>query len=41
MYEFIRQFAPHLTRELVDSALSCHSRDEVEALFADIELPVL
>src|SRR5690606_5332577 len=41
MYEFIRQFAPHLTRDLVDSALSCHSRDEVEALFADIELPVL
>ena len=41
MYEFMREFAPHLTRELVDSALACHSRDEVEALFADIELPVL
>lgn len=41
MYEFIRQFAPHLTRELVDSALACHNRDEVEALFAGIELPVL
>jgi LysR family cys regulon transcriptional activator len=40
MYEFIQQFAPHLTRELVDKAVSCHSHDELESLFEHIELPV-
>src|SRR5690606_39589916 len=40
MYEFMREFAPHLTRELVDKAVHCHSRDELDALFAGIELPV-
>ena len=41
MYEFIREFAPHLSRELVDRAVACHGRDELEALFSGIELPVL
>jgi len=40
MYEFMREFAPHLTREVVDQAVRCHSKDELEALFTDIELPV-
>ena len=40
MYEFVREFAPHLTRELVDRAVACHSHDELDTLFADIELPV-
>jgi LysR family cys regulon transcriptional activator len=40
MYEFMREFAPHLTRDLVDKAVHCHSRDELDALFAGIELPV-
>ena len=40
MYEFMREFAPHLTRDLVDKAVRCHSRDELDALFAGIELPV-
>lgn len=39
MYDFIRQFAPHLTRELVEQAIAAKSREEVEMLFADIELP--
>ncbi|USD19719.1 HTH-type transcriptional regulator CysB [Microbulbifer variabilis] len=40
MYDFIQQFAPHLTRELVDQAAHATSRAEVDALFADTELPV-
>ncbi|MCK0536416.1 HTH-type transcriptional regulator CysB [Alcanivorax quisquiliarum] len=41
MYQFINEFAPHLTRELVDSAVACQNRDELATLFADIPLPVL
>ena len=41
MYQFINEFAPHLTRELVDSAVACQNRDELARLFADIPLPVL
>ncbi len=41
MYEFIECFAPHLTRERVDAAFACQSKSEVDALFADIELPVV
>ncbi|AWF81714.1 HTH-type transcriptional regulator CysB [Microbulbifer sp. A4B17] len=40
MYEFIQQFAPHLSRELIDQAAQATSRSEVDALFADMELPV-
>ncbi|MDF1820854.1 MAG: HTH-type transcriptional regulator CysB [Alcanivoracaceae bacterium] len=40
MYEFMRAFAPHLSRELVEAAVKCSSRDELDALFADIDLPV-
>jgi len=40
MYEFMREFAPHLSRELVDSAVRSHSREELDQLFVDIELPV-
>ena len=40
MYEFIENFAPHLTKEVVDQAFASHSRAELDALFADIELPV-
>ena len=40
MYEFMREFAPHLTRELVDEAVRCHNKEELEALFAGIDLPV-
>jgi LysR family cys regulon transcriptional activator len=39
MYEFIRSFAPHLTKDLVIEAMSAGGRQEVEALFSDIELP--
>ncbi|QIL89151.1 HTH-type transcriptional regulator CysB [Microbulbifer harenosus] len=40
MYEFIQQFAPHLTRELVDEAAQASSRAEVDELFSHLELPV-
>ncbi|MFI2809870.1 MULTISPECIES: HTH-type transcriptional regulator CysB [Microbulbifer] len=40
MYEFIQQFAPHLTRELVDQAAHASSRAELDELFANLELPV-
>lgn len=39
MYDFIRYFAPHLERELVDEAIATTARDDFEALFAGIELP--
>lgn len=40
MYEFIEDFAPHLTREVVQEAFSCHSKAELEELFAAVSLPV-
>lgn len=41
MYEFIRQFAPHLTKEIVDEAYHLHShKHELDELFSSIELPV-
>jgi LysR family cys regulon transcriptional activator len=39
MYEFIEQFAPHLTQETVDKALSCTTKIELESMFSDIHLP--
>ncbi|MCC6201935.1 MAG: HTH-type transcriptional regulator CysB [Gammaproteobacteria bacterium] len=40
MYDFIGLFAPHLTRQRIDQAVSC-SKEEIDALFQDIELPYL
>ena len=40
MYEFIQQFAPHLTRELVDQAAHATSRAELDEIFADVDLPI-
>ncbi len=41
MYEFIELFAPHLTRDVVEEAFARHSKTELDALFADLELPTL
>lgn len=41
MYEFIECFAPHLTRERVAEAFDRQSKNEVEELFSDVELPVV
>ena len=40
MYDFVELFAPHLSAELVDKAYQCQSKNDLEALFADIELPM-
>ncbi|MFO1417568.1 MAG: HTH-type transcriptional regulator CysB [Methylotetracoccus sp.] len=39
MYDFIRLFAPHLSRELVDQAVALRERRDIEELFSGIELP--
>lgn len=39
MYEFIELFAPHLDKALVDEALNTRKNDEIEQLFAGVELP--
>ncbi|MYL23879.1 HTH-type transcriptional regulator CysB [Halomonas alkaliantarctica] len=38
MYDFLERFAPHLTRDRVDSALTAGPRHE-QALFNEVELP--
>ena len=40
MYDFIEDFAPHLTRDVVQEAFACHSRTELDELFSHLELPV-
>lgn len=39
MYDFIHRFAPHLTRDVVDTAVALRSNDEIEMMFRDIKLP--
>ncbi|CAA0118750.1 HTH-type transcriptional regulator CysB [Halioglobus japonicus] len=40
MYEFIEDFAPHLSRDLVSDAFGCHTKAELAELFSHLELPV-
>ncbi|MDN3610541.1 HTH-type transcriptional regulator CysB [Vibrio ostreicida] len=40
MFDFMERFAPHLTRPVVEQALSLKSSVEIEKMFKDIELPV-
>ncbi|MGG2142377.1 HTH-type transcriptional regulator CysB [Symbiopectobacterium sp. RP] len=40
MYDFIQRFAPHITRDVVDSAIALRSNEEIEAMFKGITLPV-
>lgn len=39
MYEFIELFAPHLNRDIVTQAFQLQSREELDELFSNIELP--
>ena len=39
MYEFIRLFAPHMTRKLVDQALRARDAAGVEAIFSGVQVP--
>ena len=40
MYEFIEDFAPHLTRDVVQEAFACTTKANLEELFSHLELPV-
>ncbi|MCB1688215.1 MAG: HTH-type transcriptional regulator CysB [Halioglobus sp.] len=40
MYEFIEDFAPHLSRDLVTDAFGCQTKAELADLFSHLELPV-
>jgi LysR family cys regulon transcriptional activator len=39
MYEFLKLFAPHLTRRLVDQSVRAAGPEEVAELFTDVRLP--
>ena len=39
MYDFIQEFAPHLTRDVVQDAIQRHNKAEVDELFANVQLP--
>lgn len=41
MYDFIKGFAPHLTRERVDEAIQAHARGELSRVFEGMALPCL
>jgi LysR family cys regulon transcriptional activator len=38
-YRFIERFAPHLTKAVIEEAMSCHSRHELDELFKNTPLP--
>ena len=40
MYDFLKAFAPHLNRRLVDLAIRANTPEELAAVFADVALPV-
>ncbi|QSA99021.1 HTH-type transcriptional regulator CysB [Methylococcus sp. EFPC2] len=40
IFDFIELFAPHLTRNLVEEAISLREKHEVDELFSHVELPV-
>ncbi|PPI88159.1 HTH-type transcriptional regulator CysB [Candidatus Pantoea edessiphila] len=39
MYDFIQRFAPHLTRDVVDNAVSLRSNDDIEMMLKEKILP--
>ncbi|MFS1538684.1 MAG: HTH-type transcriptional regulator CysB [Candidatus Phlomobacter fragariae] len=41
MYDFIWRFAPHLTPDVVDKAISLRSNEEIEDMFKEIQLPTI
>jgi LysR family cys regulon transcriptional activator len=40
MYDFLQLLAPHLTRRMVERAVSCRTQHEVDALFEKVPLPI-
>jgi len=39
MYDFIQQFAPHLTKDVIQEAINRHNKAEVDELFSSVQLP--
>jgi LysR family cys regulon transcriptional activator len=39
MYDFMQRFAPHLSKDIVDKAIACSNKSEVDSLFETIVLP--
>ena len=40
MYDFMQLLAPHLNKRLIDRASNAQSQEEVDTLFAEVQLPV-
>ena len=40
MYEFIRQFAPHLSHQIVEYCANSQSKQGLEDIFSEIDLPI-
>lgn len=40
MFDFVERFAPHLTRPVVEQAISLKNNQEIDEMFKDIVLPV-
>ncbi|HAS15162.1 MAG TPA: transcriptional regulator CysB, partial [Idiomarina abyssalis] len=40
MYDFIENFAPHLTREQVQKATQLKTQEEIDKLFENCSLPM-
>jgi LysR family transcriptional regulator, cys regulon transcriptional activator len=40
MYDFLQLLAPHLTRRLVEQAVACEKRSDLEALLSQLNLPM-
>ena len=40
MYAFLELFAPHLTHDVVETALALGGRARLDPLFMDVELPL-
>ncbi|MGK0410695.1 MAG: LysR family cys regulon transcriptional activator [Shewanella psychromarinicola] len=40
MYDFMRHFAPHLTRDVVEKAVGLRDQQLIDEMFADMALPV-
>ncbi len=39
IYDFIELFAPHLTRDVVEQAMKLRDKQEIDALFQEVDLP--
>lgn len=40
MCDFISQFAPHLNRDVLNKAVQCHNKAELDGLFDEVVLPI-